>query len=128
MISLFSLRFHTNTHLYSTNFTSLCVWTAGPKTSNFVNELNFVYITSFCFGQSFLCWYSSNVTYWALTIFRYLCPFMGFLHYFCLFWDYRFINCRLISHFDGLFQSAKFSLCSSIPGSYILWADRSTTL
>ena len=49
MISLFSLCFHTNTHLYSTDFTSSGVWTTGSKTSRFVNEFNFSYITSFHF-------------------------------------------------------------------------------
>ena len=55
MILLFSLRFHTNTHLYPTGFTSSGVWITDPKTSHFVNEFNSVCITSFYFGQSFLC-------------------------------------------------------------------------
>ena len=60
MISLFSLRFLTNTHLYPTGFTSSSVWTTGPKTSHFVNEFNSAYIASFHFGQSFLCRHSST--------------------------------------------------------------------
>ena len=60
MISLFSLRFRTNTHLYPTGFTSSDVWTTSPKTSHFVNEFNFAYVTSFHFGQSFLCQHSST--------------------------------------------------------------------
>ena len=57
MISLFSLRFRTNTHLYLTSFTSPGFWTIGPKTSCFVDEFNSTYITSFHFGQSFPCRY-----------------------------------------------------------------------
>ena len=60
MISLFSLHFHTNTHLYPTSFTSSGVWTTGPKTFRFVNEFNSAYIASFHFGQSFLCQHSST--------------------------------------------------------------------
>ena len=60
MISLFSLRFRTNTHLYLIGFTSSGVWTIGPKTSHFVNEFNFTCIASFHFGQSFLCRHSST--------------------------------------------------------------------
>ena len=50
MIPLFSLCFRTTTHLYPTGFTSLGVWTTGPKTSRFVNEFNSAYIASFHFG------------------------------------------------------------------------------
>ena len=39
-------------------FTSLGVWTTGLKASHFVNEFNFACITSFHFGQSFLCQHS----------------------------------------------------------------------
>ena len=60
MISLFPLRFRTNTHLYPTGFTSLGVLTTSPKTSHFVDNFNFACITSFHFGQSFLCWHSST--------------------------------------------------------------------
>ena len=60
MISLFSLRFRRNTHLYPTSFTSSGVWTTGPKTSHFVNKFNFAYIASFHFDQSFLCRYFST--------------------------------------------------------------------
>ena len=60
MISLFSLRFRTNTHLYPTCFTSSGVWTIGPKTSCFVDKCNSTYIASFHFGQSFLCRHSST--------------------------------------------------------------------
>ena len=59
MISLFSLCFHTNTHLYPTGFTPLGVWTIGPKISRLINKFNSICITSFYFGQSFLCRHSS---------------------------------------------------------------------
>ena len=52
--------FRTNTHLYPTGFSSLGVWTTGPKTSHFVNEFNFACIASFHFGQSFLYRHSST--------------------------------------------------------------------
>ena len=60
MISLFSLRFRTNTHLYPTGFTPLGVWTTGQKTSRFINKFNYAYIASFHFGQSFLFQHSST--------------------------------------------------------------------
>ena len=60
MISLFSLCFRTNTHLYPTSFTSSGVQTTGPKTSQFVNKSNSACIASFHFGQSFICWHSST--------------------------------------------------------------------
>ena len=60
MISLFSLRFRTNTHLYPTGFTPLGVWTIGPKTYSFINEFNSACIASFHFGQSFLFRHSST--------------------------------------------------------------------
>ena len=159
MISLFSLRFLTNTYLYPTSFTSSGVWTTGPKTSCFVDKCNSTYIASFHFVQSFLCrhspifrglrsssflmilevtwkakillitilfrfhFFSVYITYSDLTIFMYMCLFEGFsfnmclfksflfnmclirglLYYSCLLWGYRFINFKLISHFDGLF-------------------------
>ena len=60
MISLFSFCFHTNTHLYPSCFTSSGVWTTNKKSSHFVNEINSACITSFHFGQSFLCRHSSK--------------------------------------------------------------------
>ena len=60
MISLFSLCFCTNTHLYPTGFIPLVVWTIGPKTSRFINEFNSTCIASFHFGQSFLFQHSST--------------------------------------------------------------------
>ena len=60
MISLFSLYFRTNTHLYLTDFTPLGVWTIGLKTSRFINGFNYSCIDSFHFGQSFLFWHSST--------------------------------------------------------------------
>ena len=60
MISLFSLHYCTNTHLYPAGFTSSGVWTADPKTSHFVNEFNSTCIASQHFGQSFLCRHSST--------------------------------------------------------------------
>ena len=60
MISLFSLQFRTNTHLYLTGFTFSGVWITDPKTSRFINEFNSACITSFHFGQSFLCQHSST--------------------------------------------------------------------
>ena len=60
MISLFSWRLRTNTHLYLTDFTPLGVWTTSPKTSRFINEFNFACITSFHFGKSFLFRHSST--------------------------------------------------------------------
>ena len=61
MISLFSLRFHTNTHFYPTGFTPLGVWTRGLKTSRFINEFNSTCIDSSHFGQSFLFRHSSII-------------------------------------------------------------------
>ena len=61
MISLFSLCFLTNNHLYPIGFTHLGIWTIGPKTYRFINELNFACITSFHFGQSLLFRYSSTI-------------------------------------------------------------------
>ena len=60
MISLFSLRFRTNTHLYPTGFTPLGVWTTCPKTSHLINEFNSVCIASFNFDQSILYRHSST--------------------------------------------------------------------
>ena len=60
MISLFSLCFRTNIHLYPMSFTPLSFWTTSPKTSRFIKEFNYICITSFYFGQSFLCRHSST--------------------------------------------------------------------
>ena len=58
MISLFSLRFCTNIHLFPTGFILAGIWTTGQKTSRFINECNSVCIASFHLGQSFLCLHS----------------------------------------------------------------------
>ena len=60
MISLFSLCFRTNTHLYPIGFTPLGVWTTGPKTSCLINEFNYACIASLYFGQSVQCRPSST--------------------------------------------------------------------
>ena len=60
MISLFSLRFHTSTHLYLTSFKPLFLWTTCPKTSCFINEFNSTCIVSFHFGKSFIFQHSSS--------------------------------------------------------------------
>ena len=54
IISLFSLHFLTNTHLYPICFIPLGVWTTCPKTYRFINYFNYVCITYFHFGQSFM--------------------------------------------------------------------------
>ena len=59
-ILLFSLCFHTKTHLYPSGFTPLGVWTTGPKFSRFINEFKYACIDSFHFGQSFLYRHSST--------------------------------------------------------------------
>ena len=132
MISLFSLCFRTNTHLYPTSFTSSGVWTTSPKTSRFVNEFqlcmyNFfpfwpiismsaffhiswlgIFIISYDIGghlesknivnnniisiSFFSCVY---ITYWDLTIFRYMCLFRGFSFNMCLFKSFLFNMCLI---------------------------------
>ena len=58
MISLFSLRFRTNTHLFPTGFILAGAWTTGLKTSRLINECNSACIASLHLGQSFLCLHS----------------------------------------------------------------------
>ena len=58
MISLSSLRFRTNTHLFPTGFYTCRCLDYRSKTSRFINECNSACIASFYLGQSFLCLHS----------------------------------------------------------------------
>ena len=136
MISVFSLHFCTNTHLYPTDFTSSGVWTTGPKTSHFVNEFNFVCITSFHFWPIISMSTFFYISWFKIFIISYgghlenenniiLIPFFSHVYityrdiiifrYLCLFKGFSFNMC--------LFKGFLFNICASSGASCIICAS-----